>query len=506
MSQPGRYRFPPLQRRGLLAGWSGPELIAVSLALVAAVLGLRLSPSLWGMAAALAETALAIVAAKARLHGRTPLQWLPVVTSWAAALVTGGRVRAAATPFSGAELAAPASPAPGGAPPARGEDATAPRAGTSTRRRSGAPAPFATLEVRAPAPRAGCRRLGIVRDGAAGTSIGVLSLRSESLELLDEAERSRRAAAWVGALRAVAAGSRRPYRLAWIERRFPVTLGAFDRCPEKAGAPRAAVRSYRRLLDEEAIAWEHEVLVSVAIAHGPRAHGVQRAEHDLADLLADAQRELLAAGLGPVEQLGVHALVRCLRRSWSAPAPGDDPGMDARAQRVPPMVWPMAVEESWKAIRTDDLWHALWWIAEWPQMWVGTGVLSPLLRGCPVRRAMAVTLEPVEAARAVREAEQSRTAELADGELLRRGGYVSSARRRKEREESLRRGDEIASGHATFRASGFLDVAAPTPEALERDCARLQQAASRAQLELRRLYGQQAEALLATLPICRGLR
>jgi hypothetical protein len=41
---------------------------------------------------------------------------------------------------------------------------------------------------------------------------------------------------------------------------------------------------------------------------------------------------------------------------------------------------------------------------------------------------------------------------------------------------------------------------------LRRSCAEVLDHAARAHLELRRLYGQQADAFTFTLPLCRGLR
>jgi len=48
---------------------------------------------------------------------------------------------------------------------------------------------------------------------------------------------------------------------------------------------------------------------------------------------------------------------------------------------------------------------------------------------------------------------------------------------------------------------------AATPEELEADCGEVEQAAGQSWLDLRLLYGQQAEAFTwGALPICRGLR
>jgi hypothetical protein len=69
----------------------------------------------------------------------------------------------------------------------------------------------------------------------------------------------------------------------------------------------------------------------------------------------------------------------------------------------------------------------------------------------------------------------------------------------------VRRETELADGHAEYRFSGYVTVTAPDRGALTTACAETEQAAQRAHLELRLLYGRQAEAFLWTLPLARGL-
>ena len=114
-------------------------------------------------------------------------------------------------------------------------------------------------------------------------------------------------------------------------------------------------------------------------------------------------------------------------------------------------------------------------------------------------------MEPVSPSRATRQVEHARTADIADSELRRRGGFLSTARRARETEIVVRREAELADGHASFRFSGYVTVSATTADALENGCQLTEQAAGQAHLELRRLYGDQGRALLCTLPLCRGL-
>jgi hypothetical protein len=118
---------------------------------------------------------------------------------------------------------------------------------------------------------------------------------------------------------------------------------------------------------------------------------------------------------------------------------------------------------------------------------------------------MAVVMEPVGPLKASRQVEQARTADIADAELRRRGGFLSTARRRREEEILVRREGELADGHAQYRFSGYVTVSAADAELLEEACGRVEQAAGRAGLELRRCYGDQAQAFMCTLPLGHGL-
>ena len=67
----------------------------------------------------------------------------------------------------------------------------------------------------------------------------------------------------------------------------------------------------------------------------------------------------------------------------------------------------------------------------------------------------------------VREVERQRTADIADAELRRRGGFISTARRRSEEETLERRETELADGHGQFRFSGYVTVTGNSEEELD---------------------------------------
>ena len=167
--------------------------------------------------------------------------------------------------------------------------------------------------------------------------------------------------------------------------------------------------------------------------------------------------------------------------------------------------WPMGVAPEWGRLRVDGTWVASYWVAEWPRTDVGPDFLGSLLLGSEPGRSVSVVMKPLTPLDAARKIEQARTADIADAELRRRGGFLATARRRREEELLARREVELADGHAQYRFSGYVTVSAPDPDALEEACGRAEQAAGQAGIELRRCYGDQVNAFLCTLPLCRGL-
>jgi hypothetical protein len=270
--------------------------------------------------------------------------------------------------------------------------------------------------------------------------------------------------------------------------------------------------SYAELLDEAgADTSRHAVLMAVQVRAGRGSHrqtelpaGVLVRElENVRRLLTDA--DVACRGvLGPAS---IAATIRALGQT-DPPADSEPPDPGSGTRRCPPCQlgapWPMATSLEWSRVRTDANWHATYWIAEWPRIDVGPDFLAPLLLG-PLRRSIGVVMEPVSPSRAVRAVEQARTADIADSELRRRGGFLSTARRAREAELVARRETELADGHGSYRFSGYVTVTAPSASQLEAWCEATEHAAGQARLELRRLYGDQERALLCTLPLCRGL-
>lgn len=545
--EPARYRFGPLERRGLIAGWRSGQVGTVAAGLVLAVVILRAGSAGWRLVGAVAAVALSLALACWPVAGQTPEQWAPLSLSWAARVLGRRHRHLSRLPTLG--RLQPQGPGVGAA--AAGGDPAARMLGTgrSTAERQGRARPWpahvvppslASCRILAPPVAAGELRVGVVHDLRARTFTAVLSATGAAFSLLDPDEQQRRVSAWSGVLAGLAREGTFVHRLQWVQRSLPGCLADPAAPSRETVLPpdRPAARSYAQLLQRTgAMARGHEVLLALSV-HADKAGravrgaagGAESACAVLAQELRSLQVQLSGADVLVEGAMAPRTLIGALRRSIEvSPAaldalagrPGPAAGAAAGpAPAVPlptgerevdpeaaglPWPWPLSGQASWSTYRTDGSWHATYWVAEWPRVEVGPGFLAGLLVHSGVRHTVSLTMEPVSPRQALRDVQHARTADVADAELRRRGGFLASARRQREAEVVARREVELADGHGQFRFSGYITVTASSAEALEGDCGRMEQAASQAHLELRRLYGQQDQAFTWTLPLGRGL-
>jgi hypothetical protein len=440
-----RYRFGPRERSGVLAGWRGGQIITVAVGLVFGVLALRWEPNAAGVGAAIGILVLYGALATVPVAGRTGDEWMPVVVSW------------------------------------------------EVRRRQGKTmGAWRGLRVL----RGEWHDMGVVHDRAARTLTAAVALRGRGFALLGADEQDRRVGSWAGVLASLAREGSPVHRVQWVASSYPDEgRGVRSYLAERADADpdsSACLASYESLLDDmDTYACSHDVVLALQVRLTKSVEtgcaALAREMGSLVRLLGDADVEIEAV-LSPDD------LARLLLRTY-------EPSGVATSVADP---WPMAVEERWSSVRVDAMVHATYWVAEWPRIEVRSDFLAPVLLGS-ARAAFSVVMEPLGPEQAVRKVEASRTADLADSELRRRGGFVSTARHARESEVLARREAELAEGHASFRYSGFVTVSAPTDEELAVACDTVQHAAGQSRLALRRLYGDQAAAYTCTLPLCRGL-
>ena len=498
-----RYRFGPVERRGLIGSLRATQVILIAASLTLGVVLMRTLSSATGIVSAFALALLAVAVCFWPVSGRSAQAWLPIVGRHTARRAFGCHVRRSPAPRAGARAAADGRPEPFATLPDIGRD----------------------LELLA-APFRG-ETVGVFKDRRTRSYTATLAVRVTSFGLLDRAEQEARQAGWGGVLAGLAREGSPVSRIQWVERTVPADGDEIGRYLGEAWARDAvpldslAMQSYLELTSSApAVTRDHELFVCLQInakrawRQIKRTGGRQGVDAGacsvlLRELEALAER-LTAADVRVVGALRPGMLAVALRVAfdpWSRPglsrlaaADPDRDGIDEAA------AWPLGAETSWGAYRTDGAYHASYWIASWPRVDVGAAFLSPLLLHTQMVRAIAVTIEPISPLKAIREVEAARTSDEADRELRGRMGFLETARRRRQTEAVARREEELADGHAACRFAGYVTVSARTHEELEHDCSEIEHAAQMARLELLRLYGQQEEALTYTLPLCRGLR
>lgn len=490
---PARYVFGPRETRGVLLGLRGPQLGLIVGGLTAFVAGVAAGGvvALLGVAAVAAASALAVVP----VAGRTAEQWAPVAAGFGVQRLTGQR-RFRSGPWH---------------PSDQHHDREIAAA-------LGLPGALTGLRLLT-APVPGGRAVGVVKDPAAGTYTAVLAVRGSTFALLETADADRRVAAWGALLAGLARDGSAVTRLQWVERTLPDSGDALTRYWAQAGRGdrAAAARSYLQLIAAAGpVTQTHETYLALAIDGRRARRTVRQAGGGDRGALAVLLRELAAleerlgqASLEVVGWLPPRTLAGALRAAYE---PGFAPALARRADVglgdgvTPAAAGPVAADNHWASYRTDDGWHATYWVSEWPRLGVGADFLAPLLLHTSCRRTVALVAEPVSPRRAARAVAAARTAELANQAMRDRVGQLTTARQQREADAVNDREHELVAGHAEFRFSGFVTVTAHSQDELEEACGQVEHAAHAALLEIRRLYGQQDQAFAFTLPLARGLR
>jgi hypothetical protein len=485
------YRFGPLERRGLLGPFSLGQVLTVGVALVTAVALLDLVPSAGGAMAGLVAVLVAAGLAMFPIQGRTPVQWLPLCISHLVRGASGSRRFQSRTPVVGLR---------------------------SGQARKGA----ATVAVELPPTLRGVAllkipyrttTLGAISEHRGRFLTAVLACEVGAFQLLDPPAQERRLAQW-GLVLSSAAGT--PVRrLQWIERTAPAQGDELARYLHAERDPELGVRgtplmeSYLELIDSSApVIHSHELLLAVQVDTSRTRGGVAAATTMLVE-----QTERIAGGLEGAEinvlgALSPEQVASTLRTGFDPYARPELAARRAAGQATGASAdapGPLASTEQWDHYRVDGALHATFWIAGWPRVDVTPMFMSALLNRSATVRTVAVSFEPLAPERSTREVEAAITRDRADRELRHRFGQSETARQRQVHEAALRREAELAAGHGEVRFSGFITVSGRDADDLRRACQQTQQNAAVARLELRRLYGRQAEAFTFTLPLGRGL-
>src|SRR4051812_20944229 len=159
-----RYRFGPLERRGLVGSLRPSQVAALATALVIAVVAMRAAPTGAGIVVALVVVGLVAAACFWPVVGRSAEEWAPIAARHAWRLTRGRHRHRSAAPTSGV------------------------RGGAASRPRSVVSLPNAATGLDILAWPLNGEEVGVVRDWPARTYTATLAVRVTSFGLLDRGE------------------------------------------------------------------------------------------------------------------------------------------------------------------------------------------------------------------------------------------------------------------------------------------------------------------------------
>src|SRR3954454_13647118 len=179
-SESRRYRFGPLERRGLIGSLGATQVSRLAASLTVAVVLMRTLPSGAGLIAAVVLVLVVAAVCFWPLNGRSAEEWLPIAAAYVRRGQSGRHRWLSPAPPAGVRAGDAARPEPvvGLPEAARGLELLA--------------APFRGETV------------GIVKDVRAKTFTGILAVRVTSFGLLDRSEQETRQGGWGGVLASLA--------------------------------------------------------------------------------------------------------------------------------------------------------------------------------------------------------------------------------------------------------------------------------------------------------------
>lgn len=472
-------QFSRLTRRGILLGFSLPQLIVLSIALFIVVVALYVSG---GAGLAWTSPAWATLAALAGIPagGRRLVEWMPVITRWF--LRTSAKQ-------------------------------------TRARRRIMRPRPAGTLAL--PGDAASLREwrdpeteAAMIHDPHAQTLTAILGISHPAFVLLDPGEQQRRVQGW-GRVLAAACRSGRIARLQVSERTLPDGGTGLAEWWRAHGADDGswAATTYGELIERAGPAGErHQTTISVALDMRAAVRQIRSAGGGMSGAAAVLRQEMhaLTSVLRSAELTATGWLtpgeVAVILRTAYDPAAGHSLERHGEIGRDLATAGPVAVDETWGRLRSDSAFHTVLWISEWPRSQVFPGFLAPLVLSSGVLRTLSLHYFPVRADQAARDLRRKKTEMISDAAQRQKVGQVEDAQATAEYQDVLQQEAELTSGHGVLRTVGLLSVSAPTVEELEAAVAQIEQAAIQSSCETRKLVGQQAQAFTAAaLPLCRTL-
>ncbi|MCA1223233.1 SCO6880 family protein [Streptomyces sp. 8L] len=476
-------KFPHRSRRGILLGLSLPQLslVAVSLALLlmtvisAGLLGAVVLAPLWAVSGALVTI---------RRHGRSLIDWAPIVARYAHRRRTGHTLW----------LARPV---------------TRPRHDGILH----LPGTAASLKVVTPGDSA--NEAAAVHDPHQQSLTAVARVSSRAFVLLDPATQNHHVTGWGRAL----AGIARTGHVATVqvlERTVPDSGDTLTRHWSHHGQPHTPVASqvYSDLVASAGpAAAPHETYLSISLdlkaarcLISQAGGGLPGAFTVLEQTTASIAQAARNAGLQVTGWLSAREIAAVIRTAYdpAALAALQQWSPAGRAEADPAAAGPVVQVEEYDRLATDSARHATYWVENWPRTEMGSGFLHGLMFTAGVRRSLSLIYVPQGLESALRDVQRKKAAIIADANERARRGQVDSEEDSVEYADVKTRERQLIAGHADVALTGLVTVTAETDRLLDAACAQIETHAVSAGVDLRRLNYQQPDAfVLAALPLAR---
>lgn len=465
-------RFGRRQSRGVLLGFTGPRLLAMSVAVAVLVLAMFTLGAI-GLAVTSPVCIGLLALAFVRWNGFPVADSIPVAAHWGARQAAGQvQYRAqVTTPRPAGTLALPG-------------DAAALR--FHVHDASGAV---------------------MVHDPHRRTLSAVLRVSHPAYVLLSADDQARRVAAWSRVLASLAAtGSCAGVQI--LETTVPDPgNGVLDWYSNNGVHDGSwAAQQYQELVQTAAPrSYVHRTLITLSLDMRKATRqirevgrGIGAAAEVLRGDMATCMSSLRAADLNVHTWLGAEELAHVIRQAY-------DPNVDQSPFATHlQLAGPVALDEHWDYLRHDSAYSAVLWISEWPRIDVAPHFLHSLVFLQDVRKSISIVAKPLSTGDALRSIRKEKVEYLTDAQQNARIGKISDFSAEQEYADVLARERALVSGHADLRFSGFISVTAHSRDTLNAATASAERAATQCGCETRLLYGQQAQGFtVATLPLGR---
>ncbi|HET6856972.1 MAG TPA: SCO6880 family protein [Streptomyces sp.] len=480
---PVTVKFPHRSRRGILLGLSLPQLTLASCAL-ALLLMTVVSTGLLG-AIALTPLWAAVAALVAiRRHGRSLIDWAPIVTRYAYRRHTGQTLW----------LARPV---------------TRPRQDGILH----LPGTAASLKVVTPGDSA--NQAAAVHDPHHQTLTTIARVTSRAFALLDPATQNHNVHSWGRAL----AGIARTGHIATVqvlERTVPDSGDTLTRHWTQNGQPQTPVAGqiYSELVTSAGpAAAPHETYLAISLdlkaakrLISQAGGGLPGAFTVMEQTTASISQAARNAGLMVTGWLSSREIAAVIRTAYDpkALAALQQWSENGRAEADPAAAGPVVQFEEYDRLTTDSAHHATYWVENWPRTEMGAGFLHGIMFTAGVRRSLSLIYAPQALESALRDVQRKKSAIIADANERVRRGQVDSEEDSVEYADVKTRERQLIAGHADVALTGLVTVTAETDALLDAACAQIETHAVTSGVDLRRLNYQQPDAFtLAALPLAR---